>query len=278
MSETPPSGPLVHQLRVVLRGISPLIWRRILVRSDGTIANLHATLQLALGRSDEHLHRFVVHGREYGISCAGGLSFRDHAAEVRLADLGLRAGERFLYEYDFPDSWGHDMRMEQILPVEPKRQNRSAPAAEPSLRRTAEGPGRSWSFGRTTHPSASPSGWSRPSNRWATAPTTSMPSAKTSRSSGPGSGSIASTAGRRTSYSLSSPGKEPGMRIEVQVVIERDDEEDASVHEVADLARGAQGRDTRTPARGGQGSFGPGPGRDGRRAGPSLPGPTRRLP
>jgi pRiA4b ORF-3-like protein len=108
-----------YQLRVVLRGISPLIWRRLLVRSDSTIANLHATLELALGWTDDHLHRFVIHGREYGLSYAGGLSFRDDAAEVRLADLGLRAGERFLYEYDFPDGWEHDVRMEQILPVEP---------------------------------------------------------------------------------------------------------------------------------------------------------------
>jgi len=40
---------------VVLRGVSPLIWRRLLVRSDSSIADLHATLQLAFGWSDEHL-------------------------------------------------------------------------------------------------------------------------------------------------------------------------------------------------------------------------------
>ena len=117
----PPAGPFVYQLRVVLRGISPLIWRRILVRSDSTITDLHATLQLALGWSDDHLHRFVAHGREYGISYEGGLSFRDDPHEVRLADLGFRAGERFLYEYDFTDGWGHDVRVEQILPLETSR-------------------------------------------------------------------------------------------------------------------------------------------------------------
>ena len=84
MPGSPPAGPFVFQLRVVLRGISPLIWRRILVRSDSTIADLHATLQLALGWSDDHLHRFVAHGREYGVepntaesgngSPAGGIS------------------------------------------------------------------------------------------------------------------------------------------------------------------------------------------------------------
>jgi hypothetical protein len=30
----------IHQFRVVLLGISPLIWRRLLVRSDSTIADL----------------------------------------------------------------------------------------------------------------------------------------------------------------------------------------------------------------------------------------------
>jgi hypothetical protein len=75
MSEPLPTlTPLAYQLPVVLRGISPLIWRRLLVPGDSSIADLHATLQLALGWSDEHLHRFVIHGREYGIARVGGLA------------------------------------------------------------------------------------------------------------------------------------------------------------------------------------------------------------
>src|SRR5438552_9543414 len=94
----PPTNPepVVYQLRVVLRGVSPLIWRRLLVRSDSSIADLHATLQLTFGWSDEHLNRLVVHGREYGVAHPGGLWFRDDPEEVQLADLGLRVGERFL--------------------------------------------------------------------------------------------------------------------------------------------------------------------------------------
>jgi len=42
--------------------ISPLIWRRLLVRSDSSIANLHATLLTGVGWNDEHLHRFVIQG------------------------------------------------------------------------------------------------------------------------------------------------------------------------------------------------------------------------
>ena len=113
------SEPSVYQLRVVLRAVSPLIWRRVLVRSDTTIADLHTTLQTALGWTDEHLNRFVIHGREYGVWHDGGIGFRDR--HVRLANLGLRARQRFLYEYDFTDGWQFDVRLEQILPLEPGR-------------------------------------------------------------------------------------------------------------------------------------------------------------
>ena len=40
---------------------------------------------------------------------------------MHLSDLGLRVHERFLYEYDFIDSWQHDVHVEQILPLEAGR-------------------------------------------------------------------------------------------------------------------------------------------------------------
>jgi hypothetical protein len=100
---------------VVLRGVSPLIWRRLLLRGDTSVADLHATLQAALGWRDEHLHRFIIQGRCYG---DGG---RSNPRRVRLSDLGLRERERFRYEYDFSDGWQHDLRVEQILSPEPGR-------------------------------------------------------------------------------------------------------------------------------------------------------------
>ncbi len=115
------STPAVYQLRLVLRGVSPLIWRRVLVRGDTTIADLQAAFQVVLGWTDEHLHRFVIHGKDYGSSRIGGIGFHDDPRRVRLADLGLRARERFLYEYDFVDGWQHDVRVERVLLVEPGR-------------------------------------------------------------------------------------------------------------------------------------------------------------
>ena len=67
----------VYQLRVVLHGVSPLIWRGSLVPGDASVADVHAVLQIAFGWDGEHLHRFVIHGVEYGISYAGSGGFRD---------------------------------------------------------------------------------------------------------------------------------------------------------------------------------------------------------
>ena len=59
----PATLPSLYQLRVVVHGVSPLIWRRLLLPADTTIAGLHAVLQIAFGWSGDHLHRFLVHGR-----------------------------------------------------------------------------------------------------------------------------------------------------------------------------------------------------------------------
>jgi pRiA4b ORF-3-like protein len=73
------------------------------------------------GWSEEHLHRFVIHGTDYGISYAGSEGFRDDARTVRLEDLGLRLGERFSYEYNYFAAWTCDLRLEQIQAGEPGR-------------------------------------------------------------------------------------------------------------------------------------------------------------
>jgi hypothetical protein len=56
--------PEVYQFHVWIRHISPMIWRRLLVRSDSTLAALHDTIQIAFGWTDSHLHRFRIHGRD----------------------------------------------------------------------------------------------------------------------------------------------------------------------------------------------------------------------
>jgi hypothetical protein len=111
----------VYQLRVRLREISPMIWRRLLVRSDSTIADLHYTLQIAMGWDDIHLNRFVIYGKEYGVAKIGGVWFSDDPRQVLLSHLYLRLKERFLYEYDFGDRWQHEVRLEKVLALDLKK-------------------------------------------------------------------------------------------------------------------------------------------------------------
>jgi hypothetical protein len=108
----------VYQLKVSLRDISPMIWRRLLVTSHTTIAQLHGILQTAMGWEDLHLHQFRVYGKAYGIARAGGIWFDDDPDQVRLCDFRLRASEHFVYEYDMNDFWQHDIRLERVLPLD----------------------------------------------------------------------------------------------------------------------------------------------------------------
>ncbi|HEU5098828.1 MAG TPA: plasmid pRiA4b ORF-3 family protein [Roseiflexaceae bacterium] len=114
-----PNPTPIYQLRIRLDRISPLIWRRLLVTSETTIAELHATIQFAFGWSDSHLHRFVIHGKSYGIAYPGGMSFADNPDQLRLADFHFRTGERFTYEYNFHIPWHHEIRVEQIVSPAP---------------------------------------------------------------------------------------------------------------------------------------------------------------
>lgn len=109
----------IYQFHVWLREISPMIWRRVLLRSDSSIADLHYALQIVFGWSDTHLHRFVIHGKDYGLAHIGGSSFADDPTQVRLSDFRFRCNARFRYEYDFGDLWQHEVRLERLLPLDP---------------------------------------------------------------------------------------------------------------------------------------------------------------
>ncbi|HEY5845089.1 MAG TPA: hypothetical protein VIU87_27170, partial [Mycobacterium sp.] len=126
MFENGESYPSFYQLRVVIAGISPLVWRRLEVPATTTIAGPHSILQTVFGWSGEHLHRFLIHGTEFGIASVGGPGFRDDARTIRLGELGLRRSERFTYEYNFFAGWQVDLRVEQILGA-PRGQGRAYP-------------------------------------------------------------------------------------------------------------------------------------------------------
>ncbi|TYR36418.1 plasmid pRiA4b ORF-3 family protein [Mesorhizobium microcysteis] len=106
---------VVYRLKVSLRGISPMIWRRLLVPAQMTLYELHRAIQLTFGWEDYHLHAFKLHGREYSSTRTGERHRSPSGDEVRLADLQLRLRQRIVYEYDFGDMWVHEIRVESKL-------------------------------------------------------------------------------------------------------------------------------------------------------------------
>ena len=89
--------------------------------SNTSLAELHEILQRAFAWSDDHLHRFLIHGAAYGVPRLGGIAFREDARSVPLSRFRLHRGERFRYEYDFMADWQLDLRLERALPFDPKR-------------------------------------------------------------------------------------------------------------------------------------------------------------
>ncbi len=106
------SAPVeIVQLKIRLLGISPMIWRRVLVPSSATLRELHGIFQVAIGWEGIHLFVFDIHTVRYG-------SFELHAAnpDVPLQRFGFRENERFSYVYDMGDHWEHEICIETINP------------------------------------------------------------------------------------------------------------------------------------------------------------------
>jgi hypothetical protein len=107
-----------YRLRIVLRRISPHIWRRVVVRSDSTLCGLHQALQALFGWADARPHRFVLRGRSLGAAATATASSWS-APGILLSEFKLQAKERFFYDYGFDHAnvpvWRHEIRFEAAL-------------------------------------------------------------------------------------------------------------------------------------------------------------------
>ena len=77
VANDPQPAIAVMQLRMALRGLSPPVWRRVLIPEHITLARLHEVIQAAMGWTDDHLHQSIIRGRRYGEAREGA---RCHAA------------------------------------------------------------------------------------------------------------------------------------------------------------------------------------------------------
>ena len=106
----------ILQVKFWLTGISPMVWRRVLVPANCTLRELHGVIQVAMGWEGIHLYDFHLRAARYG-------SWEVAAAspDVTLAALRFRKGARFIYEYDLNIPWRHEVRIEDRLEAEARK-------------------------------------------------------------------------------------------------------------------------------------------------------------
>ncbi|MDW8803677.1 plasmid pRiA4b ORF-3 family protein [Streptomyces scabiei] len=97
----------VHQLRVSMPDIEPVVWRRIHVYSHTPLSGLHAVIQVAMGWDDSHLYEFGARWESYGHN---GREPSAYTVAQVLPEEGSGAG----YVYDFGDHWVHHITVEKI--------------------------------------------------------------------------------------------------------------------------------------------------------------------
>ncbi len=110
----------IYQFKVTLNESHPPIWRRFQVEHC-TLGELHEVLQVVMDWGNSHLHQFIVNRRCFGEAT------NDHDMEVEDED-GISLSEiytgkntpRIVYEYDFGDSWQHEIVLEKVLEPVPK--------------------------------------------------------------------------------------------------------------------------------------------------------------
>ena len=104
----------IYQLKVILVGARPSIWRSFLIEDTASLSMLHEALQVVMGWANSHLHQFIVKGQRYGELDGESDLLDERKVKVREA-LKFR-GDALMYEYDFGDEWEHVVLVEKILP------------------------------------------------------------------------------------------------------------------------------------------------------------------
>ena len=116
---TPRPKPVA--LRIELLDIEPLIWRRMLVSNQWTLASLHNYLQWIMGWMDTHAHEFQVGAgvvapdwwiHEIGLD-SNTTNYRDERrVSVAAVATELGIGGEVEYRYDMGDGWRHRIVIE----------------------------------------------------------------------------------------------------------------------------------------------------------------------
>jgi hypothetical protein len=115
----PSSGEdFIFTFKITLLGTAPPVWRRVKVLDCINLRNFHYIVQCVMGWDNSHLHQYFCGKERYGAPSADNAPrlVRDETQFV-LADIFKRTGMKVRYEYDFGDSWLHEIILEKSVPA-----------------------------------------------------------------------------------------------------------------------------------------------------------------
>jgi len=73
-----------------------------------------------MGWTNSHLHQYIKDEKYYSIPHEDDWHPVIDERKTQIEDLAPSEGNKFVYEYDFGDGWGHTITVEKILPKDPK--------------------------------------------------------------------------------------------------------------------------------------------------------------
>ena len=99
-------------------GCEPPIWRRIVVREDMWLQQLHDVIQIAFDWFDYQTHVFAVGDSQYGNPIKNEALTIEDDRDVTLEDIDLAIYEKVYYHYNFGEGWHVEIRVEKVGPAD----------------------------------------------------------------------------------------------------------------------------------------------------------------
>ena len=112
----------IYQLKISLKYTKPPIWRRVLIPANMELEDLHEVIQGVMEWYDCHLHHFIQgntfyqpHPEPMEDMFFMSQSEMVDSSGVKIRDLLTHEKQKMQYEYDFGDSWIHEIILEKIV-------------------------------------------------------------------------------------------------------------------------------------------------------------------
>ena len=108
---------IIYQLKVTVKGIDPIIWRRIQIRSDITLVRLHRIMQMLMDWSSYHLYQYQIADKTHGPKDIDDDVYGYKKSVSIKMKNAFHSDDSITYEYDFGDGWEINILLEKILPA-----------------------------------------------------------------------------------------------------------------------------------------------------------------